>query len=91
MPDYGPYTNFSNAPFSFTAAHAPQNEKSNIFFLVLMTHGGDQDTIQGTDSTMRMSQLLEIFSPEKLPECLHGKPLVFIVQVSWVISTRKFP
>lgn len=58
----------------------PNHEDYGIFFLVIMSHGGKDETVIGSDKVcVRLDDVYRLLSASKFPN-MAGKPKVVIVQ-----------
>ena len=53
---------------------------------VLLSHG-DSDVIYGTNGTLQLHGLIDMFKGDRCPS-LAGKPKLFFIQVTWPTTTR---
>ena len=71
--------------FSFTAAgDIEYNMASDCFVCAILTHG-EEGVVYGVDGKIETKQLMEYFKGSNCPG-LVGKPKIFFIQVSLVLS-----
>ncbi|XP_036355360.1 caspase-3-like [Octopus sinensis] len=56
-------------------------ENYNCFVCVILTHGGDDNVIHGTDGKVKLGSLMQMLLPDRC-QSLMGKPKLFFVQAA---------